>query len=154
LNILETFDLNQMGRWSPEANHLMIEAMRRAYHDRAMWLGDPDFVEIPHKLPTKRYARQLAKEIDLKRATPSESLAGDVVLTDESTHTTHFSVIDDDGMAVANTYTLEQEYGSKVVVQGAGFVLNNQMRDFNWRPGVTDRQGTIGTAPNRIAPSK
>jgi gamma-glutamyltranspeptidase/glutathione hydrolase len=154
LNILETFELRKQGRWSPETLHVMIEAMRRAYCDRARYLGDPDFVDIPAHLTTKEYARQLARTIDLKKATRSEDLAKDLPLAPEGESTTHFSVIDKDGMAVANTYTLEHGFGSRVVVKGAGFLLNNEMTDFNWRPGVTDRKGTIGTAPNQIAPGK
>jgi gamma-glutamyltranspeptidase/glutathione hydrolase len=154
LNILENFDLKQQGRWSPATMHLMIEAMRRAYCDRARSLGDPAFTKIPTQLTTKEYGRELAKGIDLKKATRSEDLARDIPLAKEGDNTTHFSVIDKNGMAVANTYTLERSYGSRVVVKGAGFLLNNEMIDFNWRPGYTDRSGTIGTEPNQIAPGK
>jgi len=154
LNILENFDLKKQGRYSPETIHLMIEAMRRAYCDRARHLGDPDFTKIPTHLIAKDYAKKLAAAIDLKKATRSEDLAKDIPLAKEGDNTTHFSVIDKDGMAVSNTYTLERSYGSRVVVKGAGFVLNNEMIDFNWRPGVTDRKGTIGTDPNLIAPGK
>ena len=154
LNILENFDLRGQGRWAPETLHLMIEAMRRAYCDRARFLGDPAFTHIPSRLVSKEYARKLAAEIDGARATRSEDLARDIPLVPEGDSTTHFSVIDKDGMAVANTYTLERSYGSRIVVAGAGFLLNNEMIDFNWQPGVTDRSGTIGTAPNQIAPGK
>ena len=154
LNILENFDLRKRGRWAPETLHLMAEAMRRAYVDRARYLADPDFVTIPAHLTSKEYARKLADTINLQRATPSTELAGDIPLAPEGDHTTHFSVIDRDGMAVANTYTLEESYGSRVVVRGAGFLLNNEMGDFNWRPDYTDRRGNIGTVPNQIAPGK
>ena len=154
LNILENFDLPKQERWSPRTLHLMIEAMRRAYCDRARYLGDPAFVKTPAHLTSKEYARTLARTIDPNKATRSEDLAKDIPLAAESENTTHFSVIDKDGMAVANTYTLEHAFGSRVVVKGAGFLLNNEMMDFNWRPGVTDRQGGIGTAPNQIAPGK
>jgi gamma-glutamyltranspeptidase/glutathione hydrolase len=154
LNILENFDLRRRGRWSAETLHLMIEAMRRAYCDRARYLGDPAFVKIPAHLTSKDYARKLARAIDLKKATPSADLAKDIPLVPEGDSTTHFSVIDEGGMAVANTYTLEHSHGSRVVVKGAGFLLNNEMMDFNWRPGHTDREGTIGTEPNLIAPGK
>ncbi|MCS7045245.1 MAG: gamma-glutamyltransferase [Gemmataceae bacterium] len=154
LNILENFDLAKQPRFAPETLHLMAEAMRRAYCDRARYLGDPAFTAIPNHLTTKSYAQKLAASIDLTRATPSADLAKDIVLADEGESTTHFSVIDKDGLAVANTYTLEHSYGSRVVVRGAGFLLNNEMMDFNRRPGVTDRQGTIGTDPNLIAPGK
>jgi gamma-glutamyltranspeptidase/glutathione hydrolase len=154
VNILENFDLRKQGRWSPETMHVMIEAMRRAYCDRARYLGDADFVKIPAHLTSKEYARTLARGINRNKATRSEDLAVDIPLAPEGNSTTHFSVIDKDGMAVANTYTLERSYGSRVVVKGAGFLLNNQMMDFNWRPGVTDRRGTIGTDANLIAPGK
>jgi gamma-glutamyltranspeptidase/glutathione hydrolase len=154
LNILENFDLRKLGRWSPETLHLMIEAMRRAYCDRARYLGDPSFTKIPAHLIGKDYARGLAKRIDRSRATPSADLARDIPLAREGDSTTHFSVIDHNGMAVANTYTLERSYGSRVVVKGAGFLLNDEMIDFNWRPGITDREGGIGTTPNQIAPGK
>jgi gamma-glutamyltranspeptidase/glutathione hydrolase len=154
LNILETFDLKKLGRWSPRTLHLMAEAMRRAYCDRARYLGDPAFVQIPSRLTDKKHARKLAKTIDLNRATPSAHLAPEITLAGEGDSTTHFSVIDKDGMAVANTYTLERSYGSRVVVKGAGFLLNNEMMDFNWYPGHTDRKGTIGTVANLIAPGK
>jgi gamma-glutamyltranspeptidase/glutathione hydrolase len=154
LNILENFDLHKLGRGSAPTLHLMIEAMRRAYCDRARYLGDSDFVKVPPELTTKEYARTLARSINPHRATRSEDLAKDISLAREGDSTTHFSVIDQEGMAVANTYTLERSYGSRVVVRGAGFLLNNEMMDFNWRPGYTDRQGTIGTPPNQIAPGK
>jgi gamma-glutamyltranspeptidase/glutathione hydrolase len=154
LNILESFDLTKHNRWSPETMHLMIEAMRRAYLDRARYLGDGDFVAIPAKLTSKEYARELAAGISLSKATPSETLSKDIVLAQEGTNTTHFSVIDKDGMAVSNTYTLENSFGSRIVVRGAGFLLNNEMTDFNTKPGVTDRKGSIGTDANLIAPGK
>jgi gamma-glutamyltranspeptidase/glutathione hydrolase len=155
LNVLEQFDLKARGRDKPETLHLMAETMRRAYCDRARYLGDPDFTTIPTHLTTKEYSKQLAASIDLNHATKSEALAPDLKLAGaESDNTTHFSVIDKDGMAVANTYTLEHSYGSRVVVRGAGFLLNNEMMDFNHRPGVTNRRGAIGTPPNQVAPNK
>ncbi len=154
LNILETFDLAALGRQSPATLHLMIEAMRRAYCDRALHLGDPDFVEIPAHLISKEYARKLAAGIDPRRATPSAELAPDVPLAPEGESTTHFSIVDEHRMAVANTYTLQDSFGSRIVVPGAGFLLNNEMTDFNWRPGHTDRRGAIGTAANVVAPGK
>jgi gamma-glutamyltranspeptidase/glutathione hydrolase len=154
LNILENFDLRQQGRWSPQTLHLMIESMRRAYRDRARHLGDPAFTKVPPALTSKDYARTLARGIDLHRATRSEDLAKDIPLAREGDSTTHFSIIDKDGMAVANTTTLERSFGSRVVVRGAGFLLNDEMIDFNWRPGVTDRSGGIGTDANLIAAGK
>ncbi len=155
LNILETFDLKKHGRWAPETMHLMTEAMRRAFYDRARYLGDPAFTDIPAHLTTKEYAKKLAASIDPAHATSSAALAKDIPLADaEGNNTTHLSVIDKDGMAVSNTYTLENSYGSRVVVHGAGFILNNEMTDFNIRAGVTDRRGAVGTPPNVIAPNK
>jgi len=154
LNILENFKLREQGRWSPQTMHLMIEAMRRAYLDRARHLGDADFIKIPARMTSKQYAARLAMQIDADKATRSEELASDIPLAAEGESTTHFSVIDSDGMAVSNTYTLEHGYGSRVVVRGAGFLLNNEMSDFNWKPGHTDRLGNIGTAANQIVPGK
>lgn len=156
LNILENFDLRSQGRWSPQTIHLMIEAMRLAYFDRACYLADPQFVRVPEFLVDKAYARRLAESIDRRHAGSTAALAASrqITLADEGTQTTHFSVIDESGMAVANTYTLEHSYGSRVVVQDGGFLLNNEMGDFNWKPGRTDRTGTIGTEPNLIEPGK
>jgi len=154
LNVLENFDLRGHGRRSSQAMHLMIETMRRAFCDRARHIGDGDFVKIPAHLTTKAYAKKLAGAIDVSAATPSAALAPEIELASEGTSTTHFSIVDSSGMAVSNTYTLEQSYGSRVVVRGAGFLLNNEMGDFNWRPGRTDRKGAIGTDANTIAPGK
>jgi gamma-glutamyltranspeptidase/glutathione hydrolase len=154
LNILENFDLKKSGRYSAATLHLMAEAMRRAYCDRARHLGDQDFVKVPAHLTTKAYGKKLAGSISRKKATRSEDLAKDIPLTAEGDNTTHLSVLDNDGMAVSLTTTLERTYGSRIVVKGAGFLLNNEMMDFNWFPGETTRTGTIGTTPNQIAPGK
>ncbi|MBC8872005.1 MAG: gamma-glutamyltransferase [Planctomycetes bacterium] len=154
LNILENLDLCSHDRYSARNLHLIGETMRRVFCDRAKHLGDSDFVEIPRHLTEKAYARRLADKISPSESTSSESLAPEIQLADESSNTTHFSVIDSTGMAVANTYTLEASWGACVVVSGAGFVLNNEMGDFNWLPGHTDRKGRIGTPPNLIEPSK
>lgn len=158
LNILENFDLKKYGRFAPETLHLMIEAMRRAYLDRARYLGDPDFTKVPiEKLLSKQHARDLAQSIDPDRASSSIALGKDIVTNTkatESDETTHFSVLDKDGMAVSSTFTLEGGYGSKVVVKGAGFLLNNEMGDFNKKPGETNLRGDIGTPPNLIGPGK
>lgn len=154
LNTLETFDLKSKDQWSPETSHLVIETMKRAFVDRARHLGDPGFTKIPAELTTKDYAKKLAQKIDPKKATPSADLAPEIKLNAESGSTTHFSVIDKDGLAVSNTYTLENSYGNRVVVRGAGYILNNEMTDFNPRPGFTGTSGEIGTKPNQIAPGK
>jgi gamma-glutamyltranspeptidase/glutathione hydrolase len=132
----------------------MAEASRRAFLDRTRWLGDPDFTKIPDHLTSIKYAKTLADQIDVEKATRSESLADDIPLANEGDSTTHFSIIDKDGMAVSNTYTLENSFGSRVIVKGAGYLLNNEMSDFNWQPGVTTRKGQIGTKPNLVEPGK
>lgn len=154
LNILEHFDLSGRDRYDPLNVHLMAEALRRAFADRARHLGDPDFVDIPDHLTSKAYATKLAGGIDLRFATKSETLAPEIELAEESPDTTHFSVVDGAGMAVSNTYTLEASWGSRIVVRNGGFVLNNEMGDFNWFPGQTNREGRIGTAANLVAPGK
>jgi gamma-glutamyltranspeptidase / glutathione hydrolase len=154
LNMLETFDCKRWGRWSPELLHVMAECMRRAAYDRARYLGDPAFVEIPAKLVTPEYGQELAKTIDLHKATRSLDISTEIPIASESENTTHFSIIDKNGMAVANTYTLERIWGSRIVVKDMGFILNNDMRAFNIFPGVTDSKGQIGTAPNTIAAGK
>ena len=154
LNMLETFDLRARGRWSAETLHLMIETMKRAYRDRAAYLGDPATTSIPAKLVEKPYAARLAGTIDPDRATPSLELAGGIRITVESEHTTHLSIVDRDRTAVSMTYTLESSYGSRVVVPGGGFLLNDEMNDFNWVPGLTNTAGRIGTPANDVAPGK
>lgn len=154
LNMLDSFVLNTSDRWSPRTVHLMAEVMRRAQLDRVRYLGDPGFTQIPARLTTTEHGKQLVADIDLNKATRSAALSSDIPLSPESQDTTHFSVIDRDGMAVANTYTLERRWGSRIVVKGMGFLLNNDMRAFNLFPGTTDTRGTVGTAPNTIAPGK
>lgn len=158
LNMLETFDLPKLGAMSPQALHYEIEAMRRGYLDRARYLGDPDFVKMPiEKLTSKTYARALAKTIDPDHASSSAELGKDIVgpiASNEHEETTQFSIVDKAGNAVSNTYTLEGGFGSHVVVGGAGFLLNNEMGDFNKKPGETNLTGDIGTPANLIAPGK
>jgi gamma-glutamyltranspeptidase/glutathione hydrolase len=158
LNMLEPHDLASMGRTNPGTQHLIIEAQRRAYLDRARFLGDPDFVKVPvATLTSKAHAKKVASTIDMAHASSSAELGKDILskpMAAESDQTTHFSVIDKDGMAVSNTFTLEGGYGSHVVVSGAGFILNNEMGDFNKKPGYTDSTGNIGTPANLIAPGK
>jgi gamma-glutamyltranspeptidase/glutathione hydrolase len=159
LNILENFDLKASGGAdAAKTKHLEIEAMRRAYPDRARYLGDPDFVQMPlTRLMSKEYAKTLVASINPDKASSSAELGKDMLLradSQEPDETTHFSVIDRNGMAVSNTYTLEGGYGSRVVVKGAGFLLNNEMGDFNKHPGLTDDKGSIGTPANLIDPGK
>jgi gamma-glutamyltranspeptidase/glutathione hydrolase len=158
LNILERFDLAKLGDMSPAALHVEIEAMRRGYLDRARYLGDPDFVKMPiARLTSKTYAKSLAASIDPSHASSSVELGHDIVTQVASTEddeTTQFSIVDRAGNAVSNTFTLEGGFGSHVVVDGAGFILNNEMGDFNKKPGETNLTGDIGTAANLIAPGK
>ena len=154
LNVLEGYDLRAKGFGSAATVHLMAEAMRRAYADRARYLGDP---EANPGLPIARlistdYARSLRGTIDEKKA--STSSPSRFEWPAESNETTHLSIIDADRNAVALTYTLEDGYGSKIVVPGAGFLLNNEMGDFNAGPGLTTAEGLIGTDPNLAAPGK
>ncbi|MGE0451642.1 MAG: gamma-glutamyltransferase [Vicinamibacterales bacterium] len=154
LNVLEGYDLRAAGAGSAAAIHLMAEAMKRAFADRARYLGDPDFnPDMPlERLISKPYAAELRKTIREDRTAPSSPSTFE--WPHESAETTHLSVVDAAGNAAAMTYTLEQGYGVKAVVPGAGFLLNNEMGDFNAGPGLTTAQGLIGTAPNLAAPGK
>ena len=154
LNILEGFDLRSMGHNSAAYLHILTEAMRRGFADRAEHLGDPDFnPDLPvERLMSKTYASTLRESIDLEKASPSDSSNFNRLF--DGTETTHMSIVDKDRNAVALTYTLEYGYGTGIVVEGLGFFLNNEMGDFNPIPGVTNREGLIGTPPNQIAPGK
>jgi gamma-glutamyltranspeptidase/glutathione hydrolase len=153
LNMLEGYDLAALGRGTPREVHLVAEAMRRAFLDRARFLGDPDFVTVPvARLTSKGHAANLRKTIVADRAT--RSAPAQIAEAEEPPETTHYSVVDAGGMAVSVTYTLEGDYGVKAVVPGAGFLLNNEMGDFNGMPGVTDTTGLIGSPPNVARPGK
>ena len=155
LNVLEGFDVAALGPGSPETAHLLIEAMRRAFRDRAVFLADPDLVEVPvERLTSKAYADEIRGTIQAGSASVSDAGDVDAMPGWESTETTHYSVVDGDGMAVSVTYTLEGGYGSYITVPGAGFLLNNEMGDFNGRPGLTDERGLIGTEPNLARPEQ
>ena len=154
LNVLEGYDLKANGYGSAKNIHLTTEAMRRAFADRARYLADPDFekdIPIP-MLISKDYAAQLRKTINPDKA--SKSSTSSFTWTSESPETTHVSIVDAKRNAVAMTYTLEAGYGSKIVVPGGGFLLNNEMGDFNAAPGLTDERGLIGTTPNLARPGK
>jgi gamma-glutamyltranspeptidase/glutathione hydrolase len=154
LRILERYDLKADGPGSPATIHRVAEAMRRGFYTRATEIADPAVVKVPvDRLVSPSYADELARSIT-DRATPSASLAPFRIEGAEGADTTHLSTLDGDGNAVALTYTLEEGYGCKSVVEGAGFLLNNEMGDFNLVPGQTDAAGRIGTAPNTIAPGK
>jgi gamma-glutamyltranspeptidase / glutathione hydrolase len=153
LNILEGFDLRGMGHNSAQYMHHLAEAMRLAYQDRARYIADPDFYDVPvEQLISKEYAAAQRRRINSTRATPSS--VADLSLPAESDETTHYSVVDANGMAVSVTYTLEAGYGSKITVAGAGFLLNNEMGDFNARPCLTTEAGLIGTEPNLARPEQ
>ena len=157
LNILERFPLEQMGHNSAESIHVMAEAMRYAYADRSRYLGDPDFVQVPvDQITSKPYAVSLAKKINLESAGTSLAIfpGQEMKMPFESNETTHFSVIDQFGNAVANTYTLNFSYGSKLMVPGTGILLNNQMDDFSAKPGAANAYGLIGGKSNAIEPGK
>ena len=154
LNILENFDLAAHGSDSPAAVHLMIEAMRQAYLDRATHLGDMDFVDVPiARLTSKDYASERAAAISGDEARSSEELGAAIIVDPEPTETTHYSVVDGDGNAVSTTYTIEASFGSRAMAPGTGFLLNNEMSDFNAWPGTTSGS-YIGTEPNLIEPGK
>jgi gamma-glutamyltranspeptidase/glutathione hydrolase len=154
LNILEGYDLAKSGFRSANTVHLITESMRRAYADRARYLGDPAFnPDIPiERLTSKDYAAQLRKTIDPSRASKSSPTSFE--WTTESPETTHLYVVDASRNAVSLTYTLEYGYGSRIVVPGAGFLLNNEMGDFNAGPDLTNADGLIGTRPNLAQPGK
>lgn len=155
LNTLEGYDLNKLGAGSSKTLHLMTEAMRRAFAERAQYIGDPDFVDVPvAELTSKEHATRLRTTIDPYFASPSQNFGPKLSEPYESTETTHFSVVDQWGGAVSNTYTLEGGYGSYIVIEGAGFLTNNEMGDFNSKPGTTLATGQIGTPANLIEPNK
>jgi gamma-glutamyltranspeptidase/glutathione hydrolase len=154
LNVLEGYDLQKMGFDSADEVHVMTESMKRAFADRARYLGDPDVnASMPlSRLMSKDYATELRKTINRDRATKSSPTTFE--WPRESAETTHISIVDGSHNAVSMTYTLEEEYGVKMVVPGAGFLLNNEMGDFNAGPGLTNDRGLIGTDPNLAAPGK
>jgi gamma-glutamyltranspeptidase/glutathione hydrolase len=152
LNIVENFDLADFGWLSADHVHVAVEAMRRAYADRNFYLGDPDYVEIPMgRLLSQAYADSLAGTIDMRLASDSRSFNR---VPEESTQTTHFSIVDRDGNAVASTTTLNSWFGSRVVVRGAGFLMNNEMDDFTSKPGVPNIYGLVQGKANSIEPGK
>lgn len=155
LNMLEPFDVREMGWGSAKLSHLMIEAERRAYADRAEHLGDPDFYAVPlERLADKAYARERFVDFDPAKASDSESILTGLTPNKESTQTTHFSVMDKSGMTVSFTTTLNSPYGNKMVVPGTGILLNNEMNDFSVKPDTENQYKLIGRKANEIAPGK
>ncbi len=154
-NIVERWDLGAMGWNTPETIHVMAESFRRAYADRNEYLADPDFVELPvDQFLSDDYADRRAATISLERATPSSEVAPGIDAFLDETHTTHYSVVDGDGNAVAVTTSVNSWYGSKVVVEGAGFYLNNTMDDFAAKPGTPNQFGLVQGERNAVGPEK
>jgi gamma-glutamyltranspeptidase/glutathione hydrolase len=155
LNILEGFQLAEMAQGSAPSLHLMIEAMKRGYADRARYLGDPSFVNAPiAALTSKDYAAKLRAGIDPDRATPSADLQAPALQPHEGNNTTHFSVVDSFGNAVANTTTLNFSYGVGLVAEGTGVLLNNELDDFTAAPGAANAFGLVGYEANLPGPGK
>ncbi|WP_313071075.1 gamma-glutamyltransferase [Atlantibacter hermannii] len=155
LNILENFDLKKYGFGSADTMQIMAEAEKYAYADRSEYLGDPDFVKVPWQaLTDKAYAKTLADQIDLAKARPSQEIKPGNLAPYESNQTTHFSVVDKDGNAVAVTYTLNTTFGSGIVAGDTGILLNNEMDDFSAKPGVPNVYGLVGGEANAVGPHK
>lgn len=155
LRFTEPYPLQKWGWNSEKTVQVMIEAERRVYADRAKWMGDMDFVKVPMaELTSYKYLRERWSNYDSTKATKSSDISGGLVPGYESDETTHYSVVDSDGNAVSITTTLNGAYGSKVIVQGAGFLMNNEMDDFSIKAGVPNMFGLIGNKANEIAPEK
>jgi gamma-glutamyltranspeptidase/glutathione hydrolase len=156
LNILENFPIRSLGHNRASTLHVMVEAMKFAYADRFKFMGDMDFIDIPiARLISKNYGNKLAKKINLQQATPSNIISPHPAFqSNESTETTHYSVMDSDGNAVSNTYTLNFSYGTGLIAPGTGILLNNEMDDFTSKPGVPNAFQLLGSEGNKIAPEK
>jgi gamma-glutamyltranspeptidase/glutathione hydrolase len=153
LNILENFDLTKLS--NAEQTHIVAEAMRRAYFDRAEYLGDTDFVEVPiQRLINKDYAKIQAQSIDLEEATESDVLSEEALGSGGGENTTHFSIVDSKGNRVAATMSINYPFGSGFIAPGTGMLLNDEMDDFSAKPGVPNVYGLIGNEKNAIAPNK
>ncbi|MEE8479398.1 MAG: gamma-glutamyltransferase [Candidatus Neomarinimicrobiota bacterium] len=155
LNMLEFIDFDSLDFNSTDYIHLLTEIERRAYADRAKHLGDSDFWEVPiEMLISKKYAAERVQNISMQKATPSTEVFAGYPIAYESPETTHYSVIDKDGNAVSITTTINRSYGSGKLVDGAGFLLNNEMDDFSSKPGFYNSYGLIGNRANAISPNK
>ncbi|MGC1062071.1 gamma-glutamyltransferase [Pantoea agglomerans] len=155
LNILENFDLAKMGFGSADAMQVMAEAEKYAYADRSEYLGDPEFVKVPWQaLTSKAYAKTLAQQIDVAKARPSSEIKPGKLEPYESNQTTHFSVVDKQGNAVAVTYTLNTYFGSGIVAGNSGILMNNEMDDFSAKPGTPNVYGLVGGEANAVQPAK
>ena len=155
LNALEGYPIGALGQNSGETIHLMAEAMKLAYADRSEYLGDPDFVDVPvAALTSKDYAVEMRRRISADFATPSVMIKPADLAPYESDQTTHFSVVDKQGNAVSNTYTINLNYGSGLVAGGTGVLMNNEMDDFSAKPGVPNAFGLVGGDANAVEPGK
>ena len=156
LNVMENADMRTLWAASPaDAVHVMAEAMRQAYADRSEYMGDPDFVNVPvAELTSKEYARKIFDRINPNKATPSDNVRPGLEPLKEGTNTTHYSVVDKAGNAVSVTYTINESWGTGAAVDGAGFLLNNEMDDFSVKPGVPNVYGLVGGDANAVAPYK
>ena len=155
LNILEKHNLVAMGHNSPTYTALLTESMKYAYADRSEYLGDPGFFDVPVKnLISKAYAKEINKRIELNSITPSDEILPGSAMPPESPDTTHFSVADNDGNVISNTFTLNSGFGSGIVIDGTGVLMNNEMDDFVSAPGVPNQFGLIGGEANKIEPFK
>jgi gamma-glutamyltranspeptidase / glutathione hydrolase len=155
LNTLEGFPIGFLGHNGAETIHLMAEAMKLAYADRSEYLGDPDFVDVPvAALTSEAYAEHLRSLISRGRARPAAEIGPGDLAPYESPETTHFSIVDAAGNAVANTYTINFSYGTGLVAEGTGILLNNELDDFSAKPGVPNAYGLIGGDANAVAPDK
>lgn len=156
LNVMENADMRTLWAASPaQAIHVMAEAMRQAYADRSEYMGDPDFEKVPvDELTSKEYAKKIFDRINPSKATPSDNVRPGLTPLKEGTNTTHYSVVDKFGNAVSVTYTINESWGSGASVEGAGFLLNNEMDDFSVKPGVPNVYGLVGGDANAVAPFK
>ncbi|MCR6594902.1 gamma-glutamyltransferase [Campylobacter insulaenigrae] len=155
LNIMENANIEKLGYGSSKTLHIMAEAMRQAYADRSEYMGDPDFVKIPlEKLTSKAYAKEIYTKIPKNKALPSSKVKPGLGQIHEGRNTTHYSVLDSKGNAVSITYTINASYGSGAAIEGAGFLLNDEMDDFSIKPGVPNLYGLVGGEANAIEPKK
>jgi gamma-glutamyltranspeptidase/glutathione hydrolase len=155
LNILENYDLNELGHNSTDYINLLTEVMKHAYADRSKYLGDPDFFDVPiDKIISKKYSDEIFNSVALGHSVPAKDIHPGMYLDNESHETTHFSVVDADGNVVSSTYTLNSTFGSGVVIKETGILMNNEMDDFSAAPGIPNQFGLLGAKANEIIPAK